>query len=79
MSKAFGTKELHQCLTKLGFIPENSNSSHIKYYHKEGKRGQYPFIMVQIGKKEYGKNSCSRYIQELKKFGFTKQEIEKCL
>lgn len=79
MSKSFGTKELHQCLIKLGFTPDNSNSSHIKYYHQQGKVGQYPFIMVQVGKKNYGKNSCQRYIQELKKFGFSKKEIEKYL
>lgn len=79
MSKIFGTKELQECLIKLGFIPKDSNSSHIKYYHQEGKAGQYPFIMIQAGKKTYGTNSCNRYIQEIKKFGFSKKDIEKYL
>ncbi len=79
MSKSFGSGELHKCLKKLGFYPEDSSSSHVKYYHKDGKRGEYPFIMLQMGKKTYGHNSCNRYIQELKKFGFTKEEIEKYL
>lgn len=79
MVKAFGYKELHKCLTKLGFSAENSNSSHIKYYHKDGKQGKYPFFMAQITRKKYGTNAANRYISELKMFGFTKEEIEENL
>jgi len=79
MSKSFGSKDLQKCLLKLNFYQKTSNSSHVKYLHKDGKKGRYPFLMVQLGKKDYGQNSCSRYIQELKSFGFTKKEIEKAL
>ena len=79
MSNSFGSKELQECLEKLGFYPKDSNSSHVKYFHKDGKKSKYPFLMVQVGKKNYGKNSCKRYVQELKQFGFTKEEIEKNL
>ena len=76
MTKSYGYKELHNCLTSLGFYPEDNNSSHIKYYHKEGKTGKYPFIMDQVNLKTYQKNAKSRYISELKMFGFTKEKIE---
>ena len=77
--KAFGFKELHKCLEKLGFYPEDNNSSHIKYYHKDGKCGKYPFLMIQVTRKKYDKNASNRYIRELKMFGFTKKEIEEKL
>lgn len=80
MTKTFGYKELHNCLISLGFYPKSQSSSHIKYYHKDKNRtGQYPFMEIQVGRKPYGKNSSNRYIQELKKFGFSKKEIEDCL
>lgn len=82
MSKNFGARELQKCLRKLGFLLKKTSSkshSHLKYYHKDGKTGRYPFFIIQDGKKEYGRNSCERYIQELKYFGFSKKEIEKLL
>ncbi len=80
MTKAFGYKDLDTCLIALGFYPKTHNSSHIKYYHKDKNRvGKYPFMEVQVGRKPYGTNSAKRYIQQLKKFGFTKIEIEKYL
>jgi len=79
MSKSFGTKDLRKCLKKLGFIPKGIRSSHVKYCHKEKKVGSNPFIIVQLGKKTYGKNASSRYISQVKQFGFSKEEIEKDL
>lgn len=80
MTKAFGYRELVNCLTSLGFSPKSQNSSHIKYYHKNKNCvGKYPFIEVQVGRGSYGTNSAKRYIQQLKRFGFTKKEIEDCL
>lgn len=49
MVKSFGYKELHKCVTKLGFRPDTSNSSHIKYYHKDGKHGKES--MKEVGYK----------------------------
>lgn len=79
MSKSFGSKNLDKCLTKLGFSQKGIKSSHAKYYHKRGKAGSKPFIIIQLGKKTYGKNASNRYISQLKRFGFTKKEIEKNL
>ena len=77
--KSFGSKELERCLLKLGFIPKGIQSSHVKYYHKKGRTGSKPFMIVQLGKKSYGKNAANRYVSEIKKFGFAKEEIEKNL
>ena len=56
-------------------------TSHIKYDVPIGVKvapGQRSFIMIQMGFKNYDKNACSRYISELKAFGFTREEILKC-
>lgn len=79
MSKSFGSRNLQKCLKKLGFIQKGIKSSHVKYFHKDGKIGSKPFMVVQLGKKTYGKNAGNRYISQLKKFGFTKKEIERHL
>lgn len=79
MTKSFGSKELQKCLNKLGFVPKGIKSSHIKYYHTESRVGSKPFIIVQLGKKTYGKNASNRYLSQIKRFGFTKEEIEKYL
>lgn len=77
MSRGYGSKELIRCLQALGFYSKDSTDKrHPKFYHKEGKVGKYPFMIVQTGQKTFGKNASERYIQELKKFGFTKREIE---
>ena len=59
MSKSFGSKDLQKCLLKLNFYQKTSNSSHVKYLHKDGKKGRYPFLMVQLGKKDYGQGFIS--------------------
>ena len=77
MKKSFGSKELQRCLARLGFISRGIESSHLKYYHKRGLSGSKPFMIVQLGKKTYGRNAANRYISQIKQFGFTKEEIEK--
>lgn len=79
MNRSFGSKGLQECLEKLGFVPRGIESSHLKYYHKQGKIGSKPFMIVQLGKKTYGHNAANRYMAQIKKFGFTKEEIEKNL
>lgn len=82
MSKAFDSKELIKCVEKFGFTFNSSNSHHSKCYPPLGKlppSGIRPFYMIQLGRKTYDPVSASRYISELKKFGYTKEEIEKNL
>lgn len=79
--KAFGSKELEKCVKKLGFTFDSiSSSHHAKYCPSDGKRiciGNYPFFVFQLGEKSYDPHSANRYITQLKRFGFTKEEIEK--
>jgi len=82
MSKIFGSKELQNCVKNLKFAFHSSNSHHEKYYPPKGvssPNGVQPFYMIQLGRKAYDPNSCARYISELKKFGFTKDQIEKAI
>lgn len=79
MNRSFGSKELQKCLEKLGFAPRGVESSHLKYYHERGRSGSKPFMIVQLGKKTYGRNAANRYITQIKQFGFTRKEIEENL
>lgn len=80
MSKSFGSKELVKCVEEFGFKYHSANAHHVKYYPPSGKvppGGIRPFYMIQLGRKTYDPVSAARYISELKKFGYTKEEIEK--
>ena len=81
--KAFGSKELESCVKKLGFTFDSiSSSHHAKYTPPEGintQIGDYPFFQFQLGRKTYAPHSANRYITQLKRFGFSKEEIEKKL
>lgn len=80
MGNAFGSKDLIKFLEKKNFTLKPSNhSSHLKYYPPKDLKvtNNYPFMTVQLGRKKYDPYACSRYIQELKKFGFSKKELEK--
>lgn len=80
--KIFGSKELLKCLKCLGFAPRPKiASAHVKFdppKEKKENKTDYPFIMVQLGRKTYDKNACARYITQIKRFGFTKKEIMGC-
>lgn len=77
--KSFGSRELCKCLKTLKFIPKpQSKSSHVKYGAPPGidcPPGMRPFMVVQMGRKTYHPHTRSRYISEIKKFGFKKEEI----
>ena len=80
----FGSKDLLNCVIGLGFTlhRKQTGTSHIKYDCPKGiktEAGFRPFIMIQMGHKVYDKNACSRYLGELKKFGFTEEKILSCL
>lgn len=80
--KSFGSKELKKCLKKLGFVVKSTESSHIKFWPPKGHiplKGVRPFQMVQLGKKAYRKNDQGRYISQIRRFGFAKQEIHDAL
>ena len=82
MSKSFGSANLKKCVEHLGFAFHSSNSSHLKYYPPKGKdapAGVRPFFTFQLGRRVYDPYSANRYISQLKKFGFTKKEIEENL
>lgn len=80
MTKAFGSKELTKCVEKLGFIYQRASSSHAIYKPPKGKENaQHRSLPIQFGKKSYDPNGRARYISEIKSYGFTKKEIEKCL
>lgn len=80
----YGSKELVACVLQLGFTirRKQSGTSHIKYDPPKTTQvaaGQRSYIMIQMGIKTYDKNACSRYISELKAFGFTREQILECL
>lgn len=83
VTPSFGTRELIRCLERLGFTPKPQlATSHRKYIsplHIKANIGQRSFIMVQLNIKRYDSNACSRYIGEIKSFGFTREEIIKAL
>jgi len=80
---SFGSHQLCECLEQLGFKPLlQKATSHVKYKPPVGidpVHGQRPFIMVQLGFKTYDQNACSRYISQIKSFGFNREEIIKHL
>ena len=76
--KAFGSKELVRCLGKLGFKFNRQNSSHAIFNPPVGKNSpDKPFMTVQLGRKTFDPYSANRYTSQIKRFGFTKEEIEK--
>ncbi len=79
MSNSFGSKELEKCLKELGFILKRTSSSHAIFDPPNDKLppiGSRPFMTVQLGRKTYDPHSANRYISQIKRFGFTKTEIE---
>lgn len=77
--KSFGSKKLCNCLQCLGFLPTPQiGTSHIKYKIPSDKKapiGVRPFIIVQLGKKTYHPHARSRYISQIKRLGFSKEEV----
>ena len=80
MSKLFGYKELVSCLIKLGFKKHKIySSSHQKYDAPSSctvTTGQRPFITAVFCRKPYSKHTCSGYMSQLRKMGYTDDEIE---
>lgn len=79
--KSFGSADLVKCLTCLGFTREfSTGSSHIKYTSpKKVEKGTRPFITVILGVKIYDKTTQGRYLTQIKRLGYTKDEIASCM
>ena len=80
--KAFGSKELIKCVEKLGFTFKRQSSSHLIYAPPKGRESSdrnKNILPVQEGRKSYDPHARPRYISQIKKFGFSKKEIEKYL
>lgn len=79
----FGSRELVRCLLRLGFTSRKQmGTRHVKYNPPSNiklKPGQRSFIMVQENIKTYDSNACSRYINEIKAFGFSREEVIRAL
>jgi len=77
--KAFGSRDLQDCVIKLGFTFDSISSSHHAKYNPPKEKippvGNHPFYLFQLGRKTYHRHSANRYITQLKRFGFTKKEI----
>ena len=80
--KSFGSRELIKCVEKLGFSFKRQSSSHLIYHPPQGRKSttiNKNIFPIQVGRKTYDKNAQSRYVGQLKSFGFTKKEIEENL
>lgn len=81
--KLFGSNDLCKCLKRLAFTPLPQNgTSHVKYKVLPDIKttpGIRPYIIVILGRKTYDRNTCSSYITQLKRLGFSKEDIIKNL
>ena len=76
----YGSRELTRCLESLGFTlrRKQSGTSHVKYdppSHVKANPGERSFIIVQLNIKNYDSNACSRWINQIKAFGFSREEV----
>ncbi len=82
MSLSFGYKELIACLLCLGFAKQlSTGSSHLKYKspHSTSDPNLRPFITVILERKDYDKHTRGRYLGQIKRLGFSLQEIKTCM
>lgn len=81
--KCYGSKELIKCLLKLGFKPNQQNAtSHQKFSAPDSCKiniGDRNYVMVQTNRREYDPHARTRYITEIKRLGFSENEILKYL
>ena len=78
----FGSSDLVKCLYSLGFTPLKQNSTSHQKFRPPGEKqknipGQYSFIMVQLGQKEFDPHARTRYIRQIMRFGYTEKEVIK--
>lgn len=82
MDYRFGSKDLERCLTCLGFTPRQSKASHKKYDCPKACKipvGVRPFIIIVLNKKHYDDISTSKWVKQIRAFGFTDEQIASCL
>ncbi len=75
--KSFGSKELIKCLVKLKFTPEPQVGSRHRKYTSPNKveKGSRPFFIVIQGRKEYDRVTQKKIINQVKKLGFSEDQI----
>lgn len=78
--KAYGTRELVSALNALGYAKGKQIASrHLKYFPpNKPAKGIVPFILVIQNRTEYDPHWQREYIKQIKRHGFTKEEIEAC-
>jgi hypothetical protein len=83
MGNIFGSAQLIKCVLSLGCKLNRANSSHeifdIPKNVKSVVDSERPYIVIQTGRKQFDRHSCSRYLSQLKAKGFKKEDIEKYL
>lgn len=80
MNKSWGSRELVQCVECLGFEFKRQ-TRHLIYAPPKGRTSttiNKNLLPIKGEVKSYDPNSRSRYITQIKSFGFTKEEIEDC-
>jgi len=80
--KVFGSRKLIKCVKELGFIFKRQTSSHQIFHPPKGRKSTMlnkNILPIQVGRNTYDSNACSRYVGQIKSFGFTKKEIEENL
>ncbi len=79
--KSYGSRELITCLINLNYSEElQVGSRHLKYQSpKPVEKGMRPFIIVLQNKNNYDPITQRQYIKQIKKHGFTREQIEKAM
>lgn len=76
--RLFGSIEFYQCVVDLGCKVDRCSSSHILFnlpLNHKLPLGERPYITIQMGKKQFDKHECNRYITQLVRKGFDRAKI----
>lgn len=78
--KTYGTRELVAALTCLGYTKGKQIASrHLKYFPPNKiEKGTMPFILVMQNRKVFDPHWQRTYITQIKRHGFTKEQIKEC-
>lgn len=81
MNFSFGSRELCKCLENLNFQKQSQKATdHVKFkFSKSNYKDNRAYITVQLGRKSFDKHSSTRYLRQIKNFGFTEAEIKKAM
>lgn len=76
--KSYGTRELISLLDALGYKKGKQIASrHVKYNcPNKVEHGVHPFILVMQGRSQFDPYWQREYIKQIKRHGFTQEEID---